>query len=79
MAALFSPETWPFWAAALAIALFFPTRQLIWVLYVRRAQKAAEVDDAERARLRRRASVTAALICAIFSALYVSHLFAGPS
>ncbi len=36
MEAMFSPEyTWV-WSAALGVVLFFPVKQLIWVLAVRR-------------------------------------------
>lgn len=79
MAELFSPQYWLLWAAILAVALFFPVRQLIWVLYVRRAQNAqgTELDEAETERLKRRASVTAALLCLVFSVLYTLHLFSG--
>ena len=79
MAELFSPEYWLLWAAILAVALFFPVRQLIWVLYVRRAQNAqgAELEEAEKDRLKRRAAATAALLCAVFSVLYTLHLYSG--
>ena len=29
----------PIWVAVLSAALFFPVRQMIWVLYVRKKQK----------------------------------------
>ena len=29
----------PIWVLVLSVALFFPVRQLIWVLYVRKKQK----------------------------------------
>lgn len=63
------------WIVALAVALFFPVRQLIWVLYVRRAERKGPTDEAERRRLRNRAAVTAILLCFVFAALYVNHLF----
>ena len=63
------------WVVALALALFFPVRQLIWVLYVRRAERSRPSDEAERHRLRKRAGITAGLLCFVFSALYVNHLF----
>ena len=80
MEALFTEAYMPLWAMALALALFFPVRQLIWVLYVRRAQgKAAqdgrEIDDEERARLRRRAGFTSALLCFVFAFVYTANLF----
>ncbi len=81
MAQLFSAEYWLLWAVVLAAALFFPARNLIWVLYVRRAtaKSGSKIGDAEKARLRVRASVTAGLICAIFALLYTRTLFGGGS
>jgi len=63
------------WMAVLALALFLPVRKLVWVLYVRRAERSGPTEEAERRRLRNRASITAALLCFVFSALYVNHLF----
>lgn len=79
MEALFTRDYWLLWMVILAVALFFPVRKLIWVLYVRRAERGGEVGEAERQRLLRRAGVTAALICFLFSYLYTNQLFqAGP-
>jgi len=78
MEALFSFEYRYLWVVVLAAALFFPVRQMIWVLTVRRAiSKGGEenVDAAERNRLKRRAGVTSALLCILFSAVYVNVLF----
>lgn len=77
MDALFTEAYMPLWALALALALFFPVRQFIWVIYVRRAMRRAEVDEAEKARLKRRAGVTSGLLCFVFSYLYTSYLFQG--
>ncbi len=77
MATLFSADFQWFWTLVLALALFFPVRKLIWVLYVRRAQRAAELDEAEQAHLLKRAGVTAALLCLVFSFFYTGHLFGG--
>lgn len=79
MERLFAPEYWIFWAAALALALYWPVRHLIWVLQVRRleAKSGRRSDDAERARLRARSGFTAALLCLVFSLLYMHYLFAG--
>lgn len=79
MDALFSQDYAVIWALALALALFFPVRQLIWVLYVRRAQKqsGADVETAEQQRLKKRAGVTAALLCFVFALLYSNYLFQG--
>ena len=65
----------PLWAFALAVALFWPVRQLIWVIYVRRAMRQGEVEEEERARLKRRAGVTSALLSFVFAYLYTSQLF----
>ena len=78
MEALFSYEYRYLWVVVLAAALLFPVRQMIWVLTVRRAiSKGGEenVDAAERNRLKRRAGVTSALLCILFSAVYVNVLF----
>ncbi len=80
MEALFTSEYSYLWTALLAAALFIPVRQLIWVMTVRRAiQKGGEeqVDEAEKARLKKRASVTSALLCVLFSLFYVNVLFEG--
>lgn len=75
MEALFTQQFMPLWALALAVLLFFPVRRLIWVLYVRRAMGKGEVDEAEQARLRRRAGVTSALLCFVFAVVYTTYLF----
>ncbi len=79
MATLFNADYQYFWAAFLALVLFFPVRRLIWILMVRRAEKGTKTDDAERQRLRNRAGVTAALLCLVFSVLYTATLFKVPS
>jgi hypothetical protein len=79
MEALFSSEYRYLWVALLAAALFFPVRQMIWVLTVRRAISKGgkeNVDSAEEERLKRRAGVTSALLCILFSVVYVNVLFA---
>ena len=66
----------PLWVIALSIALFFPVRQLIWVLYVRKKQKTQQsVSEDERKILKKRASFTSILLCIVFSYLYVSQVF----
>jgi hypothetical protein len=75
MEALFTKDYMLLWAFVLALALFFPVRRLIWVIYVRRAARKSEPDEAERERLRRRAGATAALICFVFAFLYTAQLF----
>ena len=76
MATLFTLEYHLLWAAAMALALFFPVRRLIWVLQVRRAERDGEVDDRHRRMLKRRAGATSALLSLVFSYFYVAHLLA---
>ncbi len=77
MEALFTKDYRLLWALVLALALFLPVRRLIWVIYVRRAGRKGEPDEAERARLRQRAGWTAALLCVVFSYFYSAHLLGG--
>ena len=66
----------PLWVLVLSIALFFPVRQLIWVLYVRKKQKTQKtVADEEKKSLKKRATFTAVFLCIVFSYLYVSQVF----
>jgi len=73
--AIFSEKYVLLWALVLGVALFFPVRRLIWVLYMRRAQRQSEPDETESRRLKLRATVTALLICFLFSVLYTYNLF----
>ncbi len=75
MEALFTKDFMPLWGLALALALFFPVRQFIWVMYVRRDNRQGEVDEEQRAHLKRRAGVTSALLCFVFAFIYAMHLF----
>ena len=44
----------PIWVIILSAALFFPVRQLIWVLYVRKKQKAqSEISEEEKISLKK--------------------------
>ena len=66
----------PIWVAVLSIALFFPVRKLIWVLYVRKKQKSQKtVTDDEKINLKKRATLTSVLLSIVFSYLYVSQVF----
>ncbi len=66
----------PIWVIILSAALFFPVRQLIWVLYVRKKQKAqGEISEEEKISLKKRASFTSILLCIVFSYLYVIQVF----
>ena len=64
------------WTIFLSVVLFFPVRQLIWVLYVRKKQKTQEsVSEEEKIGLKKRATLTSVLLCFVFSYLYVSQVF----
>ena len=66
----------PIWVIVLSSALFFPVRQLIWVLYVRKKQKSQKiVSDDEKKSLKKRATFTSVLLSIVFSYLYVSQVF----
>ena len=66
----------PLWVGFLSVALFFPVRQLIWVLYVRKKQKAQKtVSEEEKKSLKKRATFTSLLLCVVFSYLYVTQVF----
>ena len=66
----------PFWIILLSTVLFFPVRQLIWVLYVRKKQKTqGSVSEEEKSVLKKRATFTAILLCVVFSYLYVKQVF----
>jgi len=77
---LFSGESQLLWIVLLAAALFFPVRQLIWVVSVRRAERGdGQADEARRAVLKRRANITAVLLGFVFSFFYVTQVFGQPS
>ena len=58
----------PIWITLLSITLFFPVRQLIWVLYVRKKQKTQQsVSEEEKIGLKKRATFTAILLCIILA------------
>ena len=66
----------PIWIAVLSVALFFPVRQMIWVLYVRKKQKSQKiVSDDEKKILKKRATFTSFLLCVVFSYVYVNQVF----
>ena len=66
----------PLWIIFLSVALFFPVRKLIWVLYVRKKQKTQKlVSDEEKNSLKKRATFTAILLCVVFSYIYVKQVF----
>ena len=66
----------PLWIILLSTALFFPIRKLIWVLYVRKKQKTQQsVSEEEKSILKKRATITAVLLCVVFSYIYVKQVF----
>ena len=66
----------PIWVILLSTALFFPVRQLIWVLYVRKKQKSQQhVSEEEKKNLKKRATFTSILLCVVFSYIYVIQVF----
>ena len=66
----------PLWILLLSSVLFFPVRQLIWVLYVRKKQKIQKkVSDEEKKILKKRATTTSILLCVVFSYVYVNQVF----
>ena len=66
----------PIWVVVLSVALFFPVRQMIWVLYVRKKQKTQQsISEEEKNTLKKRATFTAVLLCIVFSYIYVKQVF----
>jgi hypothetical protein len=66
----------PLWVVLLSSALFFPVRQLIWVLYIRKKQKIQKlVSEDEKINLKKRATFTSIFLCIVFSYIYVSQVF----
>ena len=48
----------PIWILLLSVVLFFPVRQLIWVLYIRRKQKEQKVvSDEEKKQLKKQRQI----------------------
>ncbi len=74
---LFSPQYQWLWTLVLFVALFYPVRQLIWAMSVRREErKLGKPTDEERRRaLKRRAALTSGLLCFVFSIAYVHVMF----
>ena len=79
MEAILTSEYRWLWTVALAVALFFPVRQLIWGLSVRREQRRTGGIPAENVQpsLKGRAGITSALLCLVFAAVYGGVAFGG--
>jgi hypothetical protein len=77
MQQLFSPQYQWLWTLVLGVALFFPVRQLIWAMSVRREERKTgrPTDEDRRRALKRRAAFTAFLVCFVFSVAYVHVMF----
>lgn len=81
MQQFFTPQYQWLWTLALGVALFFPVRQLIWALSVRREERrlGKPTDDERRRALKRRAAFTSFLLCFVFSIAYVHVMFRSSS
>lgn len=79
MAELFTAKYHLLWALLLAVALFLPVRHLIWVLSVRRVQRrtGSPADGELQQRLKRRAGVTAGLLCFVVAYFYTATWWSG--
>ena len=66
----------PMWVILLSAVLFYPIRQLIWVLYVRKKQKMQKsVSEEEKKVLKKRANFTSIFLSIVFSYVYVTQVF----
>jgi hypothetical protein len=66
----------PLWVIILSTVLFFPVRQLIWVLYVRKKQKKQSLVSKEEINiLKKRATFTSIFLSLVFSYIYVNQAF----
>ena len=66
----------PIWIIVLSVSLFFPIRQLIWILYVRKKQKIQKlVSEEEKKILKKKATFTSILLSIVFSYIYVTQVF----
>ena len=65
----------PLWTLILGVALFFPVRQLIWILYVRRKQKKQKLVSKEEINtLKKKATFTSIFLSLVFSYIYVNQV-----
>jgi hypothetical protein len=66
----------PLWTLLLSITLFYPVRQLIWILYVRKLQKKKKsVTEEEKKILKKRSNFTSIFLSIVFSYIYVAQVF----
>ena len=60
----------------MSFALFYPVRQLIWVLYVRKKQKKQKIiSEEEKKILKNRSTFTSIFLSIVFSYIYVTQAF----
>lgn len=78
---LLSPQYQWLWTVLLGLALFFPVRQLIWTLSVRREERklGQPTDETRRRALKRRANITSVMLCFVFSVIYMQATFSSLS
>ncbi len=78
MADIFGSNSTTVWVVILAAALFYPVRQLIWALTVRRQERReGKTDEETRQALKRRANITAILLSFVFSYFYATTILSG--
>lgn len=69
----------PFWTVLLMLALYFPTKKILYQLYMRKFFKdhpeKTELNQEEDLRLSKRARLTSVLLSLVFSYLYVQNVF----
>ena len=66
----------PLWTILLSVVLFFPVRQLIWILYVRKKQKKQKlVSEEEKKILKKKSTFTSIFLSIVFSYIYVIQVF----
>ena len=66
----------PLWTILLSVVLFFPVRQLIWILYVRKKQKKQKlVSEEEKKILKKKSTFTSIFLSIVFSYIYVTQVF----
>ncbi len=79
MAEYFSSQYQWLWTLVMGAVLFYPARQMIWVLMIRRHQgkEGSPPGKDDSLRFKKRAAVTSALLCFVFSVIYVNFMFRG--
>ena len=65
----------PLWVTVLSVALFFPVRQMIWVLYVRKKQKSQKLVSEEEKKSLKKELHLPQRFYALFLVTYMSIRF----